>query len=90
MAKVANDAVARPTNAQPRGVGLGREEGLLPRLGGDDRHRAAPVCSLQFPVSDDDVQVGLLGVALTRGVARELLITALTRWETQGRTSRSC
>ena len=50
MAKVANDAVARPTNAQPGGVGLGREEGLLPRLGDDDRHRAAPVCSLQFPV----------------------------------------
>ena len=46
--------------------------------------------ALQFPVSDDDVQVGLPGVALTRGVARELLITALTRWETQGRTSRSC
>ena len=25
MAKVANDAVARPTNAQPGGVGLGKE-----------------------------------------------------------------
>ena len=47
MAKVANDAVARPTNAQPRGVGLGREEGLLPRLGGDDRHRQSALSSFQ-------------------------------------------
>ena len=46
MAKVANDAVARPTNAQPRGVGVGREEGLLPRLGGDESST-----SLLSPVS---------------------------------------